>query len=432
MKSRDHVISGLRATAIRAAALAAMIGAGASAQVDPGEWMTSPDGSPGLRRGAVAAYDSAREVTVLFGGWSGLPTSDTWEWDGLSWRPLEPRGPVPHPRYNETMVYDSRRGVCVLYGGNDPYISQSYFGDTWEYDGERWTRRDITGPGARAAHAMAYDTRRGVTVLTGGRDVGGARSDTWEYDGNEWRLVATEGFGPRNEHAMTFDDRRGVCVLFSGLDQVGGSIWLEDTWEWNGQAWRLVADAGPAGRGTNMTFDSARGVSVIYGGYNDQWLGDMWEWDGVRWQGNQADQPGARSSPLAYDSSRHVIVLYGGVSKDPLGDMWEYHDGIRLYASTSCPQTGPAALQWKGGTPGGMGSLVYAETAARFRVPRHLQCAGTTLLIGHRNRRIIATVGLGPGGRGVISGELSHNACGGYLQVVDHATCRASNLVRIE
>ncbi|MCG3125618.1 MAG: hypothetical protein CHACPFDD_00443 [Phycisphaerae bacterium] len=95
-----------------------------------------------------------------------------------------------------------------------------------------WTRRQVLGPSARAGHAMAFDIRRGVTVLFGGSDVG-LSGETWEWDGSAWTLRATSGPTPRTRHAMAYDARRGVTVLFGGND---GSV-VGDTWEWDGTAW---------------------------------------------------------------------------------------------------------------------------------------------------------------------------------------------------
>lgn len=78
------------------------------------------------------------------------------------------------------MAYDSARGVTVLFGG---YVgSAGASRETWEWNGSVWRRRVIAGPAARYGHAMAYDSARGVTVLFGGyRDgVGGADGETWE------------------------------------------------------------------------------------------------------------------------------------------------------------------------------------------------------------------------------------------------------------
>ncbi len=84
----------------------------------------------------------------------------------------------------------------------------------------QWTLRATDGPTARMAHAVVYDSARGVTVLFGGwhwvpshlEDLG----DTWEWDGNTWTQRATDGPSPRHDHAMAYDSARGVTVLYGG------------------------------------------------------------------------------------------------------------------------------------------------------------------------------------------------------------------------
>src|SRR5262245_47773942 len=65
------------------------------------------------RHGHAMAYDSARKVTVLFGGWDGTSDNGTWEWDGSAWTPRITSAPLS--RYDHAMVYDSVRGVTVLF-----------------------------------------------------------------------------------------------------------------------------------------------------------------------------------------------------------------------------------------------------------------------------------------------------------------------------
>ncbi len=123
------------------------------------------------------------------------------------------------------MAYDSARGVTVLYGGD--------LGDTWEWNGAigSWTQRSTTGPEPRSGHAMAYDSARGVTVLFGGGPSGGYLADTWEWDGTTgiWTQRSTTGPSPRRYHAMVYDGARGVTVLFGGF--YSGN--LDDTWEYS-------------------------------------------------------------------------------------------------------------------------------------------------------------------------------------------------------
>jgi len=82
------------------------------------------------------------------------------------------------------MVYDSARRVTVLFGGGDPYDGGHYLGDTWEWDGDSWTERSPSvSPVGRFGHAMTYDSKRARVVLHGGwvQDNPFPVNDTWEY-----------------------------------------------------------------------------------------------------------------------------------------------------------------------------------------------------------------------------------------------------------
>src|SRR5262249_23587391 len=64
-----------------------------------------------------------------------------------AWRGLSP--PIS-ARANSAMVYDSARGVSVLFGGP---TGSGAVGDTWEWDGATWIGRAGNGPSARSRHA---------------------------------------------------------------------------------------------------------------------------------------------------------------------------------------------------------------------------------------------------------------------------------------
>jgi hypothetical protein len=150
-------------------------------------------------------------MVVLFGG-SDNPSSlnclsDTWEWNGITWTQRTPVA-APPGRVYHAMAYDSARGVTVVFGG----ISMAGGGlmaDTWEWNGTNWTQRTpATSPPVRYAHAMVFDSARGVTVLFGGDPFfisgsGSPLSDTWEWNGTNWtqRAPATPPPG-RYLHAM--------------------------------------------------------------------------------------------------------------------------------------------------------------------------------------------------------------------------------------
>jgi len=93
----------------------------------------------------------------------------------------------PAPAMKQVMAYDSARGVTVLFGG----LSED---ETWEWDGANWTQRfPDNKPAPRTRHAMAYDSARGVTILFGGS----SDDSTWEWDGTDWYLRTAANSPPR-------------------------------------------------------------------------------------------------------------------------------------------------------------------------------------------------------------------------------------------
>jgi hypothetical protein len=53
-----------------------------------------------------------------------------------AWRRID--APGPSPRYLPGLAYDRRRGVLVLFGGGD---ETGLLSDTWEFDGNSWRQR---------------------------------------------------------------------------------------------------------------------------------------------------------------------------------------------------------------------------------------------------------------------------------------------------
>lgn len=284
-----------------------------------------PAHRPSARQGQAMAYDSARGVVVLFGGDDAADQDDTWEWNGSDWIELSPIHRPPG-RDRHAVAYDTVREVVVLFGGSN---STGYLDDTWEWDGSDWVQRSPANhPQARNGHAMAYDGAHGAVVLFGGNDNGTNRQDHWEWNGTNWveRSPATRPPG-RRYHAMAYDTVRGVVVMF------GGCCYQNDTWEWTGTTWvqRSPATPPPVRDGHAMAYDSGRGVVVLFGGWGgSSLLNDTWEWDGTNWTDRgQPSYPSPRySHAMAYDSGREVAVLFGGSnSLGYLSDTWEW-DGM--------------------------------------------------------------------------------------------------------
>jgi hypothetical protein len=242
------------------------------------------------------AFDSYRKKIVLFGGYATTGyLNDTWEWDGETWTQVADTG--PHPRDGHSLAFDSTRNRIVLFGGDNSFrvglakgnvkgLGPS--GDTWAWDGAIWTKEQVMGPCARFGHAMAYDSIRdrialfGGSTLTWDTSAGNTMSavlpnDTWEYDGSLWKLVASTGPEPRWKTGMTFNGKE--FLLFGGVnpqgsDSTANGLWLttasyyyNNTWQWDGQFWTLRQDMGPSPRyASGLTCDSDRQRCVLFGG----------------------------------------------------------------------------------------------------------------------------------------------------------------------
>ena len=256
---------------------------------------------------------------LLFGGtgdgFGGF--GDTWIWDGEGWSEADVSGPPG--RFNAEAAYDAARERVVLFGGDDDGGS-GFFGDTWEWDGEAWT--DVTpadgNPPPRVAHALAYDAARERIVLFGGFGPDFDKlDDLWEWDGATWEQLPSDGPQPRDGHAMTYDAARERVVLVGGAgDDAADFEVLQETWEWDGESWELVAEAGPEVAGHAVAYDPTRERVVVFGGRSndDSQLAATWEWDGESWADvTPALSPDARTlHGLAYDEIGERIVVFGG------------------------------------------------------------------------------------------------------------------------
>jgi hypothetical protein len=314
----------------------------------PVDWLQiNPAASPSPRAFSQMDYDSARGVTVLFGGSSDAGAAnlaDTWEWNGFNRAQMSPSA-SPAALDGGSIAYDSARGVSVLFGGDGSSGTSS---STWEWDGASWTlRTPATSPPATVFGAMSYDSARGRMVLFG------TSSNTWEYDGTTWtQIFPANSPSPRFGSAMAYDPTLRRTVLFGGLDANGQR--LADTWEWDGSDWTQIATAtAPHPRfWATLAFDAQRGRTVLIGGDHFQpgdfgESNDTWEWDGAQWTRDwPTAAPAIRSGQaMAYDTGRGRMVVFGGwnaATSPPTiyGDTWEFGSGVPAATGTAAATLG--------------------------------------------------------------------------------------------
>jgi len=183
-------------------------------------------------------------------------------------------------------------------------------------------------PGGYVSTTMVYDSARGVTVQL--QSWSQAPSVTWELIGDDWsrRLIDAPTLG---SSCAAYDPDRGVTVLFGGSDD--DSLFTDETWEYDGAAWvqRFPVTSPPPRHWCAMAYDTDRQVMVMFGGYIEVGFtgsADTWEYDGTDWvEVSTRDAPSPRGEPaMTYDPGRGEIVLFGGLHDGVVdGGTWTYN-----------------------------------------------------------------------------------------------------------
>lgn len=102
---------------------------------------------------------------------------------GNVWTALTPDGPC----FGKGSVAATPSGV-VFFAGAAP--TSPWPAESWLWRENVWTK--ITSmPTSRRAARIAYDPARNRVVLFGGDDAGGMLGDTWEWDGQRWTEITT-------------------------------------------------------------------------------------------------------------------------------------------------------------------------------------------------------------------------------------------------
>jgi hypothetical protein len=243
-----------------------------SAQIDWAVGASDPN-SPVPLRGHAMAFHEARGRAVVVAGltdpFMGTPSTQFFEFDGVQWS----AGSMPPGfagRWRTAMAFDAVSQSLILFGGDDP--TTGFLADTWSMSAAGvWTLlAPATVPPARVGHTMVFDSVRGVIVMFGGDGgAGGFLNDTWEWNGTNWTAgpAAPAGLLPRVQHASAFDRAFGVTIVAGGIGGGPPPLALADTWSFDGVAWTLQPATIPSGRANaTMAFDRVRRRTVLFGG----------------------------------------------------------------------------------------------------------------------------------------------------------------------
>ena len=239
----------------------------------------------------------------------------------------------PPARMYAALAYDPNQQVAILFGGNEGWTPENdwpHLGDTWQWDGENWMQlHSVSQPSPRRAPVMAYDVDRRVVVLFGG--VGRDENknivyldDTWEWDGESWIEKHPEISPPaRGDANMYYDPSRRKVILYGGWYGDGG--FFDDVWEFDGQTWSKIflEESRESSNSTIIFFEPERAPLLMDGQ-------GVWTLRDSRWyQPNHSFAPPGRwASSITYDHQLQQAVLFGGELDGELFDDTWIFDGL--------------------------------------------------------------------------------------------------------
>jgi hypothetical protein len=265
--------------------------------------------------------------------------STIWGWNGTHWQKVTEGG--PSGRILGGAAYDEKRNMLVLYGGR-PVELEPCSQETWEWDGQTWAQKDAEPPTACYHFKMFYDTSSVESILFSGLDTSeNPINETWSWNGQEWKRLSDTGPESRGHFGFVYDPAHEQILLYGGY----ASTVTDEFWVWKDGAWQEINFPGPGSLSHfGMAYDTNANALYIFGGATStstfsSLTDKTWVLTGGHWRElSSASFPSKRGSPaMGYDPVRKRIVLYGGFNskRSNLDDTWEC-DGQEWICLVNC------------------------------------------------------------------------------------------------
>ncbi len=267
---------------------------------------------PAGRYGHVAAYDSANNRMMVFGGGEGAPapcSNDVWvlenangQGGSAAWTQLTPGGTSPAPRAFHQGVYDPTSNTLTVFGGFD--CSSHYYNDVWVLNNANglggapvWTQLAPSGlpPAARERASAVYDPLNKTMTVFGGDNGKAMMNDVWVLSNanggaaSAWTELKPAGAAPlpRSAHTAVYDSANNRMMVYGG---VIGSTTTNETWVLscaNGvggtAAWSELQpqSTAPARDGHSAIYDPSSNYMVIFAGIGDDHVFILFDANGL-------------------------------------------------------------------------------------------------------------------------------------------------------
>jgi len=272
------------------------------------------------------AYHAGLQRVVVFGGFTAddAPSADVYAWDGKAWSCVSGAGPAgPRARGAAMLAWDAKRGVLVLYGGR---VGPASLRDTWELGADGWKQADTSGPTPDPHGAMAYDSASGAVLLFHTLGDDGPSRSTWRWDGVRWTKLAD---GPSAEFPdAMFDGGGGRPARLITARRVGDDAFAAATYDWSGSGWAEVVVAGQLPQFSPQAPAARTSAgAVLFAGFEPGGVAPKtWVLERSAWRAYEGPAPGRRKGAhMVFDAARSVVVLHAGDDgARNLTDTWEW------------------------------------------------------------------------------------------------------------
>jgi hypothetical protein len=326
---------------------------------DGTNWTKAAIGEIARSAGQAIAFDSVRNLLVVYGGnsvFSTEPRSATYTLKDGAWR-FAYANVRPEARSLASFQGDPLNGTVWLYGGIDQ-TNSIYTGDFWGYRSGQWFQVNAEGgPGAACASPLsAYDSDRSRLV------VACAGSVVHEWDGSEWKSFSSLNRVPdqRRFGALVYDRNLKKIVMFGGY----GANYRDDTWLWDGAQWTEVKGKKPPHRALmSMWYDPLQQKTILYSGLGRPSINskvvrysDMWSFNGTDWtKMDVSTTPGERfGAQIAIHPVSGKLLLFGGLRSEMINEKtlrqffddetWEWNGTTSQWTKLG-PSRSPAARE---------------------------------------------------------------------------------------
>ncbi len=252
----------------------ALLAASTSAQPQDPTWDSHYQANgPRQRWYHPMAYDTDRDVAVIFGGASrGVWHGDLWEWDGTTWTEQVPQGSQlwPPKVLQSRLVYDRVNKRMILFGGSLENRS-GFMTGTWAWSpaSKTWSilhpsNSSTNSPFGRQGHSMVYfeDQNGNPKILVSSGEVWDSSvnwrtDDTWLFDctQNTWTDITTSTSpspqtrpSPRTMVAAAWSPDTNKILFYGGSEHDATTAYtLNETWSFDchGLTWESLSATGP-------------------------------------------------------------------------------------------------------------------------------------------------------------------------------------------